>query len=155
MNASPVILLARVQHLELLKQLGAEVVIPNAAITEIRRKGISDPAVQELDRATWLVSVDPGPVPDRIAAFTLGAGESAVLAHAFANPGSGAILDDQAARNAAISLGIPRLGTLGIVLLAKNQGLISMARPLVEQLRMKGMYLSDHVMNQALAQVGE
>src|SRR5216684_509193 len=101
-NASPVILLARVGQLDLLHHLGPAVVIPEAAVLEIQRKGPGDPAVQALAQAMWLVSVDPGPIPARVAAFGLGDGETAVLAHALANPGSGAIVDDQAARNAAV-----------------------------------------------------
>jgi predicted nucleic acid-binding protein len=85
----------------------------------------------------------------------LGDGESSVLAYALANPGSGVILDDQAARNAATAMGIPSQGTLGVVVFAKTHGFIPAARPVVEQLRQQGMYLSDQVMNQALAQVGE
>lgn len=103
----------------------------------------------------WLLQVDPGPIPAKVAAFGLGDGENAVLAHALANPGSGAIIDDQAARNAAAVLGIPHQGTLGVVIFAKAQGCIPAARPIVEQLRQHGMYLSDHMMNQALAQIGE
>jgi len=90
-----------------------------------------------------------------VAVFGLGDGETAVLAHALAHPGSGAIVDDQAARSAAAALGIPHQGTLGVIVFAKVQGLIPAARPVVEQLRQYGMYLSDQVMNQALAQVGE
>ena len=154
-NASPIILLARVGQLDLLQRLGCAVVIPKAALLEIQRKGPSDMAVQALAQATWLVSVDPGPIPPHVEAFGLGDGEKAVLAHVLANPGSGAIVDDLAARNAAAGLGIPHQGTLGIILFAKTQGLIPAARPVLEQLRQHGMYLSDQVMNQALAQVGE
>jgi predicted nucleic acid-binding protein len=132
-----------VGQLDLLQRLGPAVVIPEAAVLEIQRKGAADPAVQALAQATWLLSVDPGPILAN------------VLAHALANPGSGAIVDDQAARNAATNLGIPHLGTLGVVVFAKAQGFIPAARPVVEQLRQNGMYLSDQLMNQALAQVGE
>lgn len=149
------ILLVRVGQLDLLQRLGSRVVIPEAAVLEIQRKGPGDPTVQALAHATWLSAVDPGPIPARIGAFGLGPGESAVLAYALANPGSGAILDDQAARNAAAALGIAHQGTLGVVLFAKTQGIISAARPIVEQLRQHGMFLSDQVMNQALGQVGE
>ena len=154
-NASPVIFLARVGRLDLLRQMGPAVVIPDAAVLEVQRRGPTDPAVRALAAATWLATVDPGPIPARVAAFGLGAGETAVLAHALANPGSSAVLDDEAARNAAAALGIAYRGTLGVVISAKTQGLIPAARPVVEQLRQHGMYLSDQVMNQALAQVGE
>jgi predicted nucleic acid-binding protein len=61
----------------------------------------------------------------------------------------------RAGRRCATTLGIPIRGTLGLVLTAKQRGEISAARPVLEQLRLSGMYLSDRVMNQALALVGE
>ena len=154
-NASPIILLAKVGLVELLQNLGAAVVIPEAAEREIQRRGPTDAGVQALAQATWLLTVDPGPIPPAVSALGLGDGESAVLAYALANPSSGVILDDRAARNAAASLGISNQGTLAVVVFAKAHGLIPAARPVVEQLRQHGMYLSDQVMNQALAQVGE
>ncbi|MCW5312947.1 DUF3368 domain-containing protein [Nostoc sp. KVJ3] len=64
-------------------------------------------------------------------------------------------MDDLAARRCAAVLGIPVRGTLGIVLIAKQRGKITMVRPIIENLRSSGMYLSDRVINQALALVGE
>jgi predicted nucleic acid-binding protein len=154
-NASPVILLTKIGLVDLLNRLGSPVVIPEAAVLEIQKAGPSDPAVQALAHAPWLAKVDPGPIPPSLASFNLGSGESAVLAHALANAGSGAILDDQAARNCATALGIPHQGTLALILFAKQHGFIPAARPFVEVLRQQGMYLSDQIMNQALAQVGE
>ena len=154
-NASPIILLAKVGLIDLLQQLGSPVVIPEAAVLEIRRRGSADTAVQALGRAKWLVTIDPGPIPAKVSAFGLGAGETAVLAHALANSGSGAVVDDQAARSAAAAMGIPHQGTLSVLIAAKAQGLIPAARPVLEKLRQQGMYLSDQVMNQALLQVGE
>lgn len=59
------------------------------------------------------------------------------------------------ARRCATTLGIPVRGTLGLVLTAKQRGTIGAARPVLEQLRLHGMYLSDRVMERALALVGE
>jgi len=53
------------------------------------------------------------------------------------------------------ALGIPIGGTLGVVLTAKRRGSITDAKPVIERRRQAGMYLSDRVMNQALALVGE
>ncbi len=87
--------------------------------------------------------------------WDLGAGESAVLTWGYVNPGTEVIVDDLAARRCAAALGIPVRGTLGLVLTAKQQGILPAARPVLEQLRLSGMYLSDRVMNQALVLVGE
>ncbi len=154
-NAYPVILLARAGLFDLLRQLGPPVVIPEAAVWEIQRKGSADPAVRALAQASWLPVVDPGPTPAHLAALGLGAGETAVLNYAFANPESGVILDDRLARVAAASLGLTHQGTLAVIVFAKTLGLIPAARPVVEHLRQHGMRLSDMVMNRALAQVGE
>ncbi|MDF5738581.1 MULTISPECIES: DUF3368 domain-containing protein [unclassified Nostoc] len=42
-----------------------------------------------------------------------------------------------------------------MVLTAKQRGKITTARPIIENLRSSGMYLSDRVINQALVLVGE
>ncbi len=130
-------------------------VIPRAAVREIQRKPAEDPAVRALATANWMATVDPGPIPPDLQAFGLGEGETAVLAHALANPGSGVILADQAARTAASALGLSCQGTLAVVLFAKTAGLVPAARPIVEELRRNGMYLSERVMDSALAKVGE
>jgi uncharacterized protein len=78
-----------------------------------------------------------------------------VLAWALSKPGTVAVLDDQKARTHAGSLGISVIGTLGIVLRAKRQGVISQARPIVQDLIARGMYLSRAVTERALALVGE
>jgi predicted nucleic acid-binding protein len=85
----------------------------------------------------------------------VGPGESAVLAWAHAHPGSEAICDDLAARRCAKTLGIPVRGTVGIILLAKQRGIIGAARPIMENMVRLGMYLSDRTLNDALALVGE
>lgn len=154
-NASPIILLSKVSLVDVLRELGAPVAIPHAAVIEISKRGPSDSGVQALARSTWLAQVDPGPIPPRVAAFGLGAGESSVITYALAHPGSGVVFDDRAARKAAAALSIPHQGTLSLILLAKARGLVAAARPILEQLRRDGMYLSDQIIKQTLAQVGE
>lgn len=94
-------------------------------------------------------------VPPQIQSWGLGPGESAVLTWAHAHVGSDAIIDDLAGRRCAAAFNIPVRGTLGLVLVAKQRGRISSARPVLEQLRQSGMYLSDAVMSHALALIGE
>jgi predicted nucleic acid-binding protein len=154
-NASPLILLARGGLLDLLRLAGDEVVVPTRVATEIQRRGPDDPTVRALTNTSWLVRLETPPVPALIQAWDLGAGESSVLAWAHAYPGTEAIVDDLPARRCAAALGIPVRGTLGLVLTAKRRGVIPAARPIVEQLRRTGMYLSEHIVHQALALVGE
>jgi predicted nucleic acid-binding protein len=46
-------------------------------------------------------------------------------------------------------------GTLGLALLAKRRGWVPAARPVIEELRRNGLYLSDDLVARALALVDE
>jgi predicted nucleic acid-binding protein len=85
-------------------------------------------------------------------AWDLGAGETAVLAYALANPGWTAVLDDNAARNCVRSFGIPVKGTLAVVILAKQQGLIPSAADLIRQMQQHEYRIHDAIVREALAQ---
>jgi predicted nucleic acid-binding protein len=153
-DASPLILLARGGLVHLLQLTSTEVVVPLPVAEEIRRRGPGDPTRRALEENRWLV-VTEVLVPPLIQAWDLGPGESAVLAWALGHSGALAMVDDLAARRCATALGIPVRGTLGLVILAKQRGRIPAARPVVEALRRGGLYLSDAVLDAALALVGE
>jgi predicted nucleic acid-binding protein len=154
-NTSPLIFLTKGGVLELLQIISQEIIVPAAVATEIQAYGEMDVTAIALVQKNWLVVVETPPVPTVIQSWDLGAGESAVLTWGYVHPGTEVILDDLAARRCAAALGIPVRGTLGLVLHAKQQGIIPTARPILEKLRLSGMYLSDRVMNQALALIGE
>lgn len=154
-NASPLIFLARTQYLYLLQIAAPEVLVPQAVAQEIEARGPSDPGARALAETRWLRQVETPPIPAEILAWDLGAGESAVIASALAVPSRLAIIDDLEGRRCAESLGIRLRGTLGLVLRARAEGLIPQARPVLDTLRAVGMYLSDQLMDAALAEVGE
>jgi predicted nucleic acid-binding protein len=154
-NTSPLIFLTKGGFLDLLQVISSSVIVPNAVATEIQAYGSADVTAVALNNTDWLVVQETPPVPNVIQTWDLGLGESAVLTWGYVNPGTEVILDDLAARRCAATLGIPVRGTLGIVITAKQRGVIPAARPVLEQLRQCGMYLSDRVINHALALVGE
>ena len=154
-DASPLIFLTKAKLLELLEYFYEEVVVPSAVSEEIREYGIEDLTVQALSQTDWLKVVPAVSVPEKVRSSHLGRGESSVLAWALLHPGTEAILDDLAARRYAAKLGIPVRGTLGLAIAAKQRGYVDVARPLIERLRESGMYLSDAVIDRALALVNE
>ena len=135
--------------------MGSSIIVPSAVATEVQAYGEIDVTAVALNNTDWLVVQETPPVPNVIQNWDLGLGESAVLTWGYVNPGTEVIVDDLAARRCAATLGIPVRGTLGIVITAKQRGIIPAARPVLEQLRLCGMYLSDRVINQALAFLGE
>lgn len=154
LNASPVILLGKIGRLDLLESLAAKAVVPDAVFLEIQA-GISDRQAVHItvDWAAPCRAADV-PIPLSIERWDLGPGESQVIAHCLKGT-QRAVLDDAQGRECARAHGIAVIGTLGVVLHAKRQGLIPAARPVLETLRHSGMYLSDQVLTEALMLIGE
>ena len=150
-NASPLIFLAQIDALHLLKDLADEISVPFSVRDEVLvPKGQKSP----IELPDWLRLREDLPLPSEIAGWDLGAGESQVLAHALI-AGSEAVLDDFEARQCARALGVPVTGTLGVLLRAKESKLIPAARPLLQELLRRGLYLSKELVDQALREVGE
>jgi predicted nucleic acid-binding protein len=78
----------------------------------------------------------------------LGAGETAVLSFAVTS-GAVAVIDDREARRAAHALGVPVVGTLGIVLQAARGGRIESPAMLVQALRDVGLRLDERAVAHA------
>ncbi|ELR97738.1 DUF3368 domain-containing protein [Gloeocapsa sp. PCC 73106] len=154
-NTSPLIFLTKGGYLKLLKVLNEVIIVPKAVADEIMAYGEEDITYQQLKQNSWLQITPIENIPSIIQNWDLGQGESEVLAYSYLNQRPECIIDDLAGRRCAIALKIPVRGTLGIVLLAKQKGEISKAKPIIQELRKTGMYLSDAVISKALSLVGE
>jgi predicted nucleic acid-binding protein len=64
-------------------------------------------------------------------------------------------MDDQAGRRVAKELGLPVVGSAGLLLLAKQKGLIAEVYPLLETLRLQDYWLSDAVLEKVRRLAGE
>jgi predicted nucleic acid-binding protein len=150
-NASPLIVLAKINQQQLIWQLADEVIVPEAVRTEIAAGPADDPARNYLEEAALpVVSVASQSL---IAAWDLGAGESDVLAYALNNPGWRAVIDDGAARRCARTFTIPLIGTLGIIIRACKTGLIPAAAPLLLELKNHNFHIDDQVIRPALLKI--
>ncbi|MBN1670432.1 MAG: DUF3368 domain-containing protein [Kiritimatiellae bacterium] len=155
MNASPLIFLSRGGRLELLRHFADRVLIPKPVALEVEVRGPEDRTVRALREHTWLETTEPPPIPEFIQNWSLGPGESSVLALAVSLGNAEVIMDDLAGRKCALALGLVVRGTLGLVLKAKQRGLIPSARSVMETLLAEGLYLSRPILEAALKRVGE
>lgn len=155
-NASPLILLGKIQQLHLIPALSPAFRVPRAVVTEISVGPSKDPAVVWLhDPSVTAHVVETPPPPPLLLQWDLGAGETAVLSLALAEGGAAVVLDDLAARKFARSFDVPLLGTLGVLLRAKRAGLIQKIEPLIQELELAGANLSPAVIARALALADE
>jgi predicted nucleic acid-binding protein len=156
-NASPVIALAAVGLDHLLTAFSPKLLLPEAVASEILAGPTSDPARKLVEQGWpgWAQKIAATAVPATVVEWGLGRGESEVLAVALETSGSTAVLDDAAARTAAKSLGIPLIGTLGVVLRAKKHQHLRSAAAAIAQLKSAGLYLDDNLIQAVLQQIGE
>lgn len=153
-NASPLIILAKIDSLHLLTELAEEIVVPRAVLTEIIAGPVDDPARLFLNSTP--LPIVPVVADPMVLAWDLGNGETAVLSHALTYSGWTVVIDDGAARRCARALDIPLIGTLGVIIKARQVGLIPAAAPILKELQLYGFRLDERIVRQALLQtVGE
>lgn len=153
LNASPLILLGKLGRLDLAEALAPKIIVPASVAEEITAGMIDSPARETIAWARPYIQPDIA-VPESVLNWDIGAGESQVLAYCLAT-GSRAVLDDGDARAAAKAHRVRVVGSLGIILRARKNGLIPAARPLIEQLVASGSYLAPDLIREAFAKVGE
>lgn len=156
-NTTPLIGLATIQRFELLKLLFGEVHIAQAVYGEAVVAGHeTGGAKQEVSEATWIKIVQ---VHDRLAVDVLldeldpGEAETIVLAREL--NADWVVMDERKGRRKLTQLGLNKIGTLGLLLKAKQLGLIPSVRADVKQLRQHGFSISQSVVDAVLKQAGE
>lgn len=154
-NASPLILLGKVEQIQLLGALAGELAVPRAVIREVSKKPDGECTVQTLTALESAIIVDDEVPPANILSWDLGAGETQVISHAVVHSADRVVIDDLQARRCARAMGLAIIGTLGIVGRAKANGLIEQAGPIVQRLRETGLYVSDELVQRLLHEVGE
>jgi predicted nucleic acid-binding protein len=159
-DSSIIIHLAAIGKLDLLRQLYNSLLIPPAVWDEVVVQGQGRSGEAELRQAVsdgWIAVTAP---PPSLQAPTIGvalhSGEKEAILLAASHAGSLLLMDESAGRSAAKSLGVLVVGVAGILVVAKQAGLIPQLRPILEQLRTTGGFrLSTAVIQHALGLVGE
>ena len=134
-NTSPLQYLHQVDLLHLLPTLFGSAQAPPAVAAELAEGGRRGIRVPELAEISWMTV---RPVRDRTLlplGTSLGNGEKEVLALGLETPDHLIVLDDRNARRHAKAAGLETTGTLGILVLAKEQGIIDTVRPILDRLQ--------------------
>ncbi len=146
-NASPLIALEQIGQLPLLEQLFGQVFVPPAVAREVA-PSVTLPDWTQVQVLTQAV----GPL---ILGASLGAGESEAISLALEINARLVILDDRPARRLAHALRLPVIGTLGILLTAKQRNLLSAVRPCLDALLQRDFRIAPALHEQILIDAGE
>ncbi len=154
-NTTPIISLAIVGQIDLLKKLYERVVIPPAVRAEVIRGGRGKVGVAELEQANWIETVVLKDAGRADLLSDLDRGEAEVIALAQEQSADLVIIDERLARRHARRLGLKLTGTLGVLLKAKEIGFVAQVKPLVERLQHNGIRLADTTIAETLQLAGE
>jgi len=156
-NTTPLIALACIQRFDLLQRLFDELRIAQAVYDEAVVAGReAGGAKREVSTATFIKIVN---VQDRVAVevlldeLDLGEAETIVLAREI--DADWVLMDEKKGRRKLAQLGLKTIGTMGILLKAKQVGLLPAIRPDLERLHQQGFSLSRAVIDAVLRQAGE
>ena len=111
-NASPLILLGKVEQIQLLGALAGEIAVPRAVIREVSAKPDGARTVQTLTALKSTIVVDDEVLPANILSWDLGPGETQVIGHAVMHSVHRVVIDDLEARRCAKAMGLAIIGTL-------------------------------------------
>ncbi len=156
-DSSPLIAFARINQIQLLSHLFNTILIPQTVAAEcledISRAGAQD--IQKMINKK-LITIHPDIDTEihKNLFDILDQGEIYAIALALKLSAS-LLIDEKLGRNIAKNLNLKTIGTAGVLLLAKQRKLISKVKPLIEDLKSAGCYLSDALIKEVLKNAKE
>lgn len=148
-DTGPIIGLAKIDQLLLLKKLATEVVIAPFVQKELYGKigpesKLIDQALNDFIRVAE-PNISKAGIYANLSDIDEGERQSICLAST-SKKGSVLLIDDYAGRCAADKFAIPKVGSIGILLLAKKKGLINNVGSLLHEMRSNGYWLSGEIL---------
>lgn len=151
-NTTPLIKLVGVGLLDLLPNIYGTITIA-ASVRDEYAAGMR-PGDPVLERLPW-VHIEEAVPHDASLPSKLDAGERATIALASAQNARAVLLDEQLARRVARQRGLPLVGTLGVLLIARQTGLIPAVRPVLDTMIAQGRRISAELRIEVLRAAGE
>ncbi|MFQ3618759.1 MAG: DUF3368 domain-containing protein [Cyanobacteriota bacterium] len=156
-NTSPIFYLSTIGHLDLLRQLYDEIVIPTTVFNEITNVSNTDASARVVPTLSWIKTQS---ATDQELVNTLRAeldpGEAEAIALAVELNADRLLMDERLGRAAAMRAGLQVTGVLGILIAAKRNHLIQEVKPLLDALiGQVGFWIDARLYAEVLQAVGE
>jgi len=154
-DSGPLICLARINQLELLPRLFSRILVPPEVWNEVTVRGKEHPGAQHVSQSKWLTLQLPDPQLVKPLSILVDAGEAEAIALAQKTDDRILLLDDARARKIAQRLNIKQIGTIGLLLRAKRQGIVEKIKPHIDALVENGIYIRRELIDAVLAKAEE
>ena len=140
--------------LNILKKIYGSIIIPKAVFDEVTAKKDSA-CLQIKQNLDWITVETITNIEDRkMYKAKLHAGEVDVMILAQADPKADlVIIDDNAAKKTAKYLGLTVTGTLGVLIKAKQSGIISSVKNAITKIQSNGFYINENIIKIAFFDV--
>jgi len=151
-DASPLIVLLKTNKLSLLKELFEKILVPEAVHKEITAKEHEKTIFNKIEwiETSTIRNTEMTTLLEKL--IDRGEAEAIVLAKEL---NATLLIDDAKARKYAKLLNVDVIGTLGLLKIAKNRGLISSVRKTINDMLTEGYYIEDKLIKKILKDVGE
>jgi len=153
-NSTPIISFIKLERLDILHNLYGEVFIPFAVYQEIEA-GKSKGYYQDLAKIDW-INIKKIEDKNSLLLFNnldLGEAEAIVLANEL--KADLIIIDERLGRYHANRVGLNLIGTIGVLLKAKQKGIIKKIKPFILELKVKDVWFGDDLVKHILHAAGE
>lgn len=156
-NASPLINLARIGKLDLLRELYGELIIPEAVWHEVVVEGAGQPGADQVKASHWIKSqAVTNRQLQQALRQELDAGEAEAIALAVELNAELLLMDEHLGREVARHLGLRYTGLIGVLIEAKHKGITGSVKPQLDSLRdIAGLHISDTLYLRILKDEGE
>lgn len=141
----------------MLRAVFDEIFVPPAVRNEVVAEGAGRPGATEVLGSPWILRMTlSSDMPARALRTALDPGEADAIALAVQLGRSmPVLLDDRKGRRLAREHGVTVVGSAGLLIVAKDRGILSSVQPLLNDLLNAGLYLSDAAVHELLAAAGE
>ncbi|NJC26438.1 DUF3368 domain-containing protein [Neolewinella antarctica] len=144
--------LLQVGRLNLLRSLFGTVIIPNAVKTELDAMHLQELTTTSSD---WLTVYSEKLLDIELVDASLDSGEREAIALSLEHNANLLVIDELKGRRVAEKLGIEIIGTIGILLLAKQRGKIERVAPVIREMISNGFWVSPALLKQVLISCNE
>ncbi len=149
-DSSALIALVMMDRLDLLEKVFGKIYVPQAVYDEVTISDKPQSAQLEEFLSDKVIAVELN-----ISKMGLGQGELEAIALYKSMDADFLLIDDKRAKSFAKLNSLNVIGSLGVMLLAKEQGFVEFIRADLEKLVNSGLYISQSLVDRVLREVGE